>query len=411
MAAQETSDEVDFRKQHNFPAVESQLEMHTKAPSLPILDNISSYLGAKNPLARPIDPRTGHVWLFDATANHPTERDGDINVWHAELVAAYFENKSGKEISDAVANVVKAIGLAKGDKAEATIEQRLRPFFDQIKPARYCHVDIEGARNPTRKLGPSSRDGISNTPIQWQGQHTDGSFGQLKITGGVPSTGGQVTYAAAEGWAIISDIDDTIKRTLTMDPVGILKTTFVDEPQPIEGMPELYWHMSERLQQPPFWYLSASPYNLYPFLRSFRDAHFPAGTIVLRENSWMNIAGFLSSVTRGTQAYKVNAMMEIYKTFPRRRLICLGDSTQSDPEAYAEIYRHDPNWIKAIFIRKVQNVTEITDVATPGDDEKKRNAPERFEKAFEGVPKDVWHVFDKADELYAKVDGLVAAHT
>jgi hypothetical protein len=40
-------------------------------------------------------------------------------------------------------------------------------------------------------------------------------------------------------------------------------------------------------------------------------------------------------------------------------------------------------------------------------DEEQKNAPERFEKAFKDVPKDVWYVFEDPQELYAKVDALV----
>ena len=88
-------------------------------------------------------------------------------------------------------------------------------------------------------------------------------------------------------------------------------------------------------------------------------------------------------------------------------MICIGDSTQSDPEAYAEAYKKHPGWIRAIWIRKAEDVTEVTD-ALPGQSNEKRNEPERFEKAFKDVPKEVWHVFEDPRELYAKVDALRA---
>lgn len=53
-------------------------------------------------------------------------------------------------------------------------------------------------------------------------------------------------------------------------------------------------------------------------------------------------------------------------------------------------YREFPGWVKLILIRKV------TDIAAIGIEAK--NEPERFEKAFEGVPRDRWHVFEDADE-------------
>jgi phosphatidate phosphatase APP1 len=103
-------------------------------------------------------------------------------------------------------------------------------------------------------------------------------------------------------------------------------------------MPELYAYIQNLISaSAPFFYLSASPYNLYPFLHGFRDAYYPHGTMILREASWMNLAGLLSNLTLGVQDYKVDRMKKINSWIPRRKMICIGDSTQSDPEAYAEM--------------------------------------------------------------------------
>jgi phosphatidate phosphatase APP1 len=135
-----------------------------------------------------------------------------------------------------------------------------------------------------------------------------------------------------------TDVDDTIKVTQTSDPTGILRETFVNTPKPINGMPELYARIKEILpNDSPFFYLSASPYNLYPFLRSFRDKFYPPGTIILRDSSWKTIAGLLSALTLGTEEYKVDRMAKVHSWLPKRKMICIGDSTQSDPEAYGEM--------------------------------------------------------------------------
>jgi phosphatidate phosphatase APP1 len=134
------------------------------------------------------------------------------------------------------------------------------------------------------------------------------------------------------------DIDDTIKITMTSDPIGILRSTFVSEPTPIQGMPELYKFIHATLSpSAPFFYLSASPYNLYRFLRNFREKYYPQGTIILRDANWMNLSGLLSNLTLGTEAYKVDRMEKINSWLPKRKMICIGDSTQSDPEAYGEM--------------------------------------------------------------------------
>ena len=79
-------------------------------------------------------------------------------------------------------------------------------------------------------------------------------------------------------------------------------------------------------------------------------------------------------------------------------MLCVGDSTQSDPEVYGDMYRRYPGWIKVVFIRKVTDVAEMNKT--------EKNAPERFEKAFRDVPRDVWKVFTDPSELYDAVNAL-----
>jgi phosphatidate phosphatase APP1 len=125
---------------------------------------------------------------------------------------------------------------------------------------------------------------------------------------------------------------------MTSDPVGIIQKTFVDEATPVAGMPELYAQIRSFLpDDTPWFYLSASPYNLYPYLRDFRDRYFPPGTLILRDFSWKAITGLLSALTMGTEEYKADRMKKVNSWLPERKMIVIGDSTQSDPEAYGEM--------------------------------------------------------------------------
>lgn len=102
-------------------------------------------------------------------------------------------------------------------------------------------------------------------------------------------------------------------------------------------MPELYKYIQELISPTaPFFYLSASPYNLYQFLSAFRQKFYPQGTMILRDSSWMNLSGLLSNLTLGTQQYKSDRCTKINSWIPKRKMILIGDSTQSDPEAYGE---------------------------------------------------------------------------
>ena len=249
------------------------------------------------------------------------------------------------------------------------------------------------------KLGPGARDGISSETIALAGGQRDGDAAQTTL---VPAAllphGPMLThFAEPEGWLVVSDIDDTIKITMTPSPAGILQSTFVSDPTPIAGQPQLYQHIARTLN-PAWFYLSASPYNLYPFLRAFLHAHYPKGTVLLRDASWMDLGGFLRALTQGTEAYKATRIDRIFDWLPRRKALCIGDSTQSDPEAYGDIYRRHPGFVKAIFIRKVTDVAEMKDTD--------KNTPERFQKAFRDVPTSVWKVFEDPEELVAHVNQL-----
>jgi len=391
---QENDLERETREIGKFEDIEATMPMLASRFQYSLKDNLSSYLGSKNPFFRNVDPEKHVVWVLDNMAYQPNGESGD---WQAEFVAAIFLKGSGKGLSEIVADIADKIGLAGDEEAEKTIANRLQPFLDAIVPARAVKVNFLDKK--TLKLGPSGRNGITTDELRLpKDAYKDG---QVSTSAAIKANAKdfKTAFATPRGWAVISDIDDTIKKTQTSSPIGILKSTFVEEPEAITGMPELYKHMVTKLNTPPFFYLSASPYNLYSFLHDFRAANFPPGTMILRDASWMSLAGLLTNLTQGTQAYKTDRIDKIHRWLPARNFVCIGDSTQADPESYGEIYRKYPTWIKAIYIRKVAGIAEM--------DESTKNSDERFEKAFEGVPKEVWYIFEDPSELYAKVDALV----
>lgn len=315
---------------------------------------------------------------------------------------ASFFKKGRKEEGKVVSNLADLLGidgqLGQDNAAvRKTIEQRAEPFIHAIAPARSVDVTIsvqtEGGDGHAHilSLGPSDGNGISSQIFPTGGDNSlDGkSITVTSVSDGFPLCKGRMRFAEPEGWGIISDIDDTIKITMTVNPLGILRTTFAEEPKTTSGMPEFYKILNEQFENPAWFYLSASPYNLYPFLHQFINDKYPPGTIILRDSSWMYLSGLLQGLTQGVQPYKVDRMKKINLWLPKRKMICIGDSTQKDPESYAEIYKKYPGWVQGIYIRKV--------VDAPHMEEK--NKAERFIKAFEGVDPHIWKVFQEPNEL------------
>jgi phosphatidate phosphatase APP1 len=196
----------------------------------------------------------------------------------------------------------------------------------------------------------------------------------------------------------VKDIDDTIKVTKVRDRMELLKHTFALEPEAVENTPALYERLNTVLE-PAWFYLSASPYNLYPVLSSFVSANYPQGQLLLREMSWQELESFIVSLTVGTQQYKEKELERLVKRLPERKWVFIGDSTQKDPESYATTYKKFPQAVKRIWIRVVEGVNEA--------EEKKLNSKERFRKAFKDVPSTVWRTYKEASELDCLVAEIV----
>lgn len=317
---------------------------------------------------------------------------------------ACFFIKGRKDISEAVSAIADKVGIdgAVGVDPEVRkrIEERIRPFVQAIAPARTVEVTIpnpDAQNSPHRRtLGPSNANGISSQLLLTGGADAADGKSVTCTSETFPDVKNTLHFAGVDGWAILSDVDDTVKKTMTSDPLGILRTTFAEVPKTTEGMPAFYKMLQEQFKNPAWFYLSASPYNLYPFLLSFLREHYPSGTMILRDSSWMYFAGLLQSLTQDTQSYKTDRIRKIHSWLPKRKFIFIGDSTQSDPESYAEMYKEFPGWIHAIYIRKV--------VDAPFMDQK--NSPERFQKAFKDVPEHVWRVFVSPVELADHVKQL-----
>ncbi|KAM0131876.1 hypothetical protein ACHAP3_006618 [Botrytis cinerea] len=397
-----TSLQVQARNSNHFPETESSLPTLPRASTNSLIDNLLSYLGPRNPFPKAVT-KDDTVWLLDNTAY----RNQATGKWEAEFVAAVWETESARHVPEIIGDIVSRIG-GDGDRGEDEIvEERLRPFLMDVRAGRVVHIASSSHQQVANlKLGPCGRNGISSDIrglldgkdgeiVNWEAKVPLETEGILQM---------KTVYAEPEGWGVISDIDDSIKITQTSSPIDILRSTFLSKPKPVDGMPELYKHIQsiitpKHASVAPWFYLSASPYTLYSFLSEFRREYYPQGTMILRDANFLSLSGLLETLTEGTQEYKVNEMEKIHKWLPKRKMICVGDSTQSDPEAYGEICRKNPGWVKLVLIRKV------TDIASIGIVQK--NEPERFEKAFAGVPKDVWRVFEGPEECYGLVDELI----
>jgi uncharacterized protein DUF2183 len=187
------------------------------------------------------------------------------------------------------------------------------------------------------------------------------------------------------GLSIVSDIDDTIKITDVNNTKLMLENTFLLPFRSVPGMAELYaaWKTEKGAS---FHYLSLGPVQLYdPLAELFVADGFPKGTMDLPMIKWGNskLKGFMSLMD-GTPEFKEAQLRNLIDALPERDYVLIGDSSQHDPEAYADTARRYPKQIKKILIR---------DVTCQGPD-----AP-RYRETFQGLPRDLWQIFTEPAEI------------
>lgn len=193
---------------------------------------------------------------------------------------------------------------------------------------------------------------------------------------------GRIHLVSPEGLSIISDVDDTIRDSHVLDREAMLKGTFLEEFQPVEGMSELYagWAAGGAA----FHYVSAGPWQLYGAVDAFREREgFPAGSFHMRHFRLKDRSAL--DMLRGPDEYKRTTIESIMAAFPRRQFILVGDSGERDPEIYGDLARRFSQ-VRLVLIR---NVTR-----------ERANGP-RMRSALRRVTFDRWQLFDEPSEIDA----------
>jgi phosphatidate phosphatase APP1 len=141
-------------------------------------------------------------------------------------------------------------------------------------------------------------------------------------------------------------------------------------------MSERYRHY-ESYYNATFHYLTASPDQLYPFLREFlQREQFPLGSYHMRHFTWFDRNFFEFFLSKSFIKQKTKILQMFFQETRSRKFILFGDIFQKDPEIYANIYQEYPQRIIKIFIR-VSNI----------------NISNHLNKVFQQIPKSKWDIF------------------
>jgi phosphatidate phosphatase APP1 len=192
---------------------------------------------------------------------------------------------------------------------------------------------------------------------------------------------GQAWLLPPRGLSIISDIDDTLKHSYVACKRTLLANTFLRPFETIPGMAGVFQQWSQ--SNAAFHYVSSSPWQLYPHLAEHLAAQgFPAGSFHLRAFRLRD--HLLRRVLMLRRSGKASVIRALFKTFPERQFLLVGDSGEADPEIYGAMGRRFPDQVAGILIRRLPGRLDTTP---------------RYARAFRGVRTGAVRLFHEAAEL------------
>lgn len=160
----------------------------------------------------------------------------------------------------------------------------------------------------------------------------------------------EVKVVPVRGVSLISDIDDTIKHSaITSGAREIFRNAFIRDlgDLTIEGVRQWYCKLADMGVQ--MHYVSNSPWQLYPVITGFfKAAGLPLGSFHLKQYS-----GMLQGIFEPVAERKKATLDRLFRDFPERKFVLVGDSGEADLEVYTDTVLEYPGRVVAIFIRDV----------------------------------------------------------
>lgn len=153
------------------------------------------------------------------------------------------------------------------------------------------------------------------------------------------------------GPLVISDIDDTIMRSFTKTKVKRLITTLfkkASKRQVISYTEQLYQSIGENAD---FFYVSKSENNLFYLISGFiQHNELPLGPLVL--TPFLNASQLL--LEKKNANFKFENISTILNQFDNKKVILIGDDTQSDMRIYCDIVKTYGDRIEKVYIRQTK---------------------------------------------------------
>lgn len=325
--------------------------------------------------ATPVTADEQVMFVPQVAAERP---DGHVAL---RIEAWVYQPKPRRFLHWAFARYLRVDEKAMSADERALFRERTQLFRVDSKRRKEVEVTLpDGQRVRLPRTGADGRSGADAT------LQPDNDSAWITFSGELPQSDshhaeGRALRVPMQGWSVVSDIDDTIKRSNVLDRRELLLNTFARPFHSVPGMAQRYRQFADEAAGTRFHYVSTSPLQLLPALTDFlAEAGFPEGSMHLREATrWRDLLGSDGD----TVNHKRDAIEHLLTAFPQRRFILIGDSGEHDPDIYADLARRHPGRIALIAIRRAGDSLDA----------------QRREAAQRDTGKTRWLWFDEASEL------------
>jgi phosphatidate phosphatase APP1 len=277
-------------------------------------------------------------------------------------IDAYHGYGNGKRVL-LQGRVMRSQNIAKAGERDSAV-RNLVSTYKRIRAHPIPHARIEVSIGDTRAEITADNEGFFRS---WVDLNT--SAGASAAWTEVPmrlidpvepanvAAKGLVRVPTADAaFGVISDLDDTVIQSRVSNFLLAARTVMLGNARtrlPFAGVAALYQALEKggdgkRLN--PFYYVSSSPWNIHDLIAEFLQLQaIPEGPICLRD--WdVDLDALTSSRLRQHKEPLIREIMDVTDPLP---FILIGDSSQKDPEIYAEIVRAYPGRVMAVYIRNV----------------------------------------------------------
>ncbi|KAF1916404.1 hypothetical protein BDU57DRAFT_548122 [Ampelomyces quisqualis] len=148
-----------------------------------------------------------------------------------------------------------------------------------------------------------------------------------------------------EGITFISDIDDILRVTKIYIPKEGLLNSFARPFRQWENMPEIYANWSRTLpNNTHFHYLTTTIEQATRNYMDFIYKTYPGGSFDTRPLDFSDLSNTLH--------IRKHLLTRVFQTFPRRKFVLVGDTSNSDVmKAYPQLAHDYPDQVQCIFLR------------------------------------------------------------